>query len=164
ALFQDSRVRIAAWTFVVCTLLCGVAVFLPAAELRVDGSAISKRASLSLYRASTSKELVHAFVRGYRHVRGRGLGEALASELMPHLRSDVRGHVGDVRDAMTTLDDVDERDVVTLGHVLTATVWTLLGVLAVMGIIVFNDTMRGEYRRWRAIAAVVLSAIAAAIT
>ena len=155
--------RIAAWVFVVCAVLSITAIFVPAVELQLSGGAISRKTSLSLYQLSTSRDLVRSYLRAYKRAPGKKLGEGLAGALMPRVGKNVRGHLDDVRDAMTTLDDVKDSDVVLVGRILTATVWTLLVLLAVMAGLVFADTMRGTFRRRRAIAAASLGLITSAI-
>jgi hypothetical protein len=154
-------VRIAAWAFVVCAVLCVVGIFVPAVELRLDGGSVSRKTSLSLYQLSTSRELVRGYLEAYKRAPGRKLGEGLAAALMPRVTRGVRGHLGDLRDAMSTLDDVDDKDVVTAGRILTATVWTLLALVAVMAGIVFSDTMRERYRRGRTIIVVAIALVVA---
>lgn len=157
------RVRIAAWAFVVCAVLSITAIFVPAVELQLGGGAVARKTSLSLYQLSTSRDLVRSYLRAYKRTPGKKLGEGLAGALMPRVGKGLRGHLDDVRDAMTTLDDVDDRDVVLVGRILTATVWTLLALLAVMAGLSFADTMRGVFRRRRAIAAVALGLVTSAI-
>jgi len=155
-------VRIAAWAFVVCAVLCVVAIFVPAVELRIDGGSVSRKTSLSLYQISTSRDVVRGYLGAYKRAPGRKLGEGVTAALMPRVTRGLRGHLGDLRDAMTTLDDVDDKDVVTAGRILTATVWSLLALIAVMTGIVFSDTMRERYRRGRTTVVVALALVVAA--
>jgi len=156
-------VRIAAWVFVVCAVLSITAIFVPAVELHLSGGAVSRKTSLSLYQLSTSRDLVRSYLRAYKRAPGKKLGEGLASALMPRVGKGLRGHLDDVHDAMTTLDEVEDKDVVLVGRILTATVWTLLVLLAVMAGLTFADTMRGAFRRNRAIAGVALGVVTSAL-
>lgn len=155
--------RIAAWAFVVCTVLCAAAVFVPAVELLVDGGTVSRRTSLSLYQVSTSRDVVRGYVRAYKRAPGHKLGVAVTGVLMPRVGKGLRSHLDNIRDAVTTLDEVEDRDVVTIGRILTATVWTLLALLAVMAGLIFSDTMRERYRPTRTFVVVGISAIVAAV-
>jgi hypothetical protein len=152
-------VRVAAWVFIVCTLLGAVSVFLPSAELAVNGVTLGRRTSLSLYQAANNRELVRRFVANYHRSGSRRMGSALAGVLVPKVGGHLRAHLDDVRDAMSTLDDISDDDAKTLGKVLVAVVWLLIVLHLVMGLLVFGDTLSGVLRRGRVIAAVAISVV-----
>jgi hypothetical protein len=163
AVAQDTAVRVASWVFVLCTALGAIAVFLPSIELRLRGSAISKRTQLSLYTAGGERALVRRLLAGYHGSSKRHVGAKIMRTVSPRVGGRVRAALDDAHDAMDTLDEVTDDDVRTAGTLVTVTLWTLLGLDALMIAQVFTELMRGAYRRSRLIAALVLSVAVTAI-
>jgi hypothetical protein len=160
---QDNLVRVAAWVFVLCTALGAVAVFLPSVELQLGGAAVSKRTQLSLHTASTDRALVRRLLTAYRHSERRRIGGAIVRKVTPRVGGRARAALDDARDAMDTLDDVTDDDVRTATTAFLITLWTLLGLNAVMLLLVFPPLMRGTFRRGRMAAALVAALLVAAI-
>jgi len=156
-------VRVASWAFVLCAALVAIGVFLPSIDVQLAGRAVSKRARLSLYAASTDRELVRKVIAGYHGNSKRHLGAAVLHKVTPRTSGRPRAALEDARDAMDTLDDVSDDDVRTAGTIFTIALWTLLGLDAVMAGLVFGDLMRGAYRRSRMIGALAASVVVAAL-
>lgn len=155
--------RVASWVFVVCTVLGAIAVFMPSIELRLGGSAVSKRTQLSLHAASTDRELVRRLLAAYHRAPSRRTGAQIVRAVAPRASGRARAALDNTRDAMATLDEVSDDDVRTAGTVFTVALWTLLGLDAAMAGLVFVELMRGGYRRGRLAAALVASALVAVI-
>ncbi len=154
----------AAWLSIAFAVLSAIAVFLPGLEVEVGGVRLSRKTSLSLYKAAADRELARALLARYAHSAHREYGEKLADRLLEHGGSHAKQlHVDDARDAMSTLDDVSDDDVKTAGRALVALTAVYLVLLAIPIGLLFGDTMRGSYSRRRAIAAVPLLAVASAV-
>lgn len=151
--------RVAAWAFVVCTLFGAIGVFLPSFELRVRSQFLGRHTTLSLFQASNNREFARKMLYGYHRSSGKRVGAAVTAALMPRVGGRIKSHLDDVRDAMSTLDDVSDEDAKTGGTVLVITVWTLLFLHVLMAGLVFTDTARGVLRRGRVIAAAGVSVV-----
>jgi hypothetical protein len=156
-------VRVIPWVFVLCTVLGAIGAFLPAVELRIAGQAVSKRTRLSLYAASTDRDLVRRFLAAYHGSHARKASGDLVRAVSPKVHGRARAALDDIRDAMDTLDDTSDADVRTAGIVFTATLWTLLGLDALMVLLVFTDLIRGSVRAGRLRLALAMSVLVAAI-
>jgi hypothetical protein len=156
-------VRVAAWVFVACTLASVIGVFLPSFELEVHGVGFGRRTSLSLYQTSANREFLHKLVAGYHRGAKNRVGGAVLAALSPKRLGKVSSLASDARDAADTIDSISDDDARTIGRVLAATVWGFLLLHLVMGGLVFGDTIQDVYRRRRAIAALVLSLVVAAL-
>jgi len=167
-------VRAASWVFVLCAVLAGIGVFLPSIDLRVDGSVVSKRADLSLYKIASDRELARRLLAMYRGSAHRRVGGKIVRGLSPRVGGRARAALGDARDAMDTLDDVSDDDVRTAGIALVAALGALLGLAALAAALVFGALMRagpsrdpaGRDRsagRGRLIAALVAQVVVTAI-
>ena len=154
--------RVAGWAFVMCTVLGAIGAFLPSIELRLGGSAVSKRTQLSLHAASSDRELVRRLLVAYRGSAPRRVGAELVRTVSPRASGRTRAALDDARDAMDTLDEVGDDDVRTAGMVFAITLWTLLGLQAAMAGLVFTELMRDGYRQSCLVAALVLSVVVAA--
>src|SRR5262249_48755474 len=75
----------------------------------------------------------------------------------------LKDHVSDAHDALTGLDDVSEDDVRTVDHIITATIAAFLLAQAALIALVGSDAIRGLYRKRRAIVALVIAVLAAAM-
>jgi hypothetical protein len=150
-------VRVASWVFVLCAALAGAGVFLPAIELRLQGSAVSKRTTLSLYKIASDRQLARRFLVTYRHSAHRRIGAEIVRSVTPHMRGRTGAALAQARDAMDALDDVSDDDVRTAGIVLIAALCALIGLDAIMVGLVFGELIRGSYRRGRHVAALLAS-------
>jgi len=119
---------------------------------------------LSLFQAAKGRDFARALLGKYQAAVGRHVGERAADLLLEHAaRHAKKAHVDDARDAMSTLDEISDSDVRTAGHALVTVTFGYLALVAMLIALIFGDTMRGTYSRKRAIAAVALATIAAAI-
>ena len=158
-----THVRVVSWAFVLCTVLCAIGAFLPSVELRIAGQAVSKGTRLSLYAASTDRDLVRKLIAAYHRSHARKTSADLVRVVSPKVHGRARAALDDIRDAMDTLDDTSDSDVRTAGMVFTAALWTLLGLDALMVLLVFTGLVRGTFRSGRLRLALALSVLVAAI-
>jgi hypothetical protein len=157
-------VRIAAWAFVVCTVLGVVGVFVPVVELRVEGVAVAKKGAISLYQASNNSELVRRFIAGYRKSSKMKYGAAILGALEPHAHGKVKGNLDDVHDAMETLDTVDDADLVSGARVFKIGLWVFLSLHVIMGLVIFTSVMENAFSRRRLAIAAACSVLVTAIS
>src|SRR5262249_2918173 len=146
--------------FVACTAVCAVSIFVPSVE--VSGLTWSKRASLSLWQASTNTDVAKRIVTAFNGNSKRRLGEAFTAALLPHTRGGLRGHLDDAHSALEAVD-VSDSDIDTGGRALEV---VLFGFFALAGVaigVVFAELMRSEIRRKRIVIALVLSVLIAAL-
>jgi TRAP-type mannitol/chloroaromatic compound transport system permease large subunit len=157
-------VRLIAWLLVACAALAAIGVFVPCLEVHAGGFAV-RRASLSLYRASADRELAHALFVRYEHTGQRRSAEQLANLLLEHSATRAQKlHVDDARDAMTTLDSLDDRQVVIGERALVGVVWGMVA-LAVLAILVAGRIAVGAAppRARALVAAVAIALVLAAL-
>jgi len=155
--------RLAAWAFVVCTALSALGVFLPSVELELAGKAVSKRTSLSLYRANTDRDVARKLIAGYERNTKKRFGAAILTAIMPHTSGHVNEALDDATSAMSTLDGISEDDVKTGGLVFAITLYVFLGLHALMAGLVFRQLMSEVWRRKQIIVALVVAVLVAAI-
>jgi len=148
---------------VLCTALGAIGVFLPSVELRAGGRAVSKRTDVSLYAASTQRDLVRRLLASYRGSAKRHTGGALVRAVAPRVQGRAKSALEDARDAMDTLDHVDDDDVVTAAAALKIAVWTLLVLAALTIASVLRQLVRGAYSRGRLVTVLAASVLAAVI-
>jgi hypothetical protein len=160
---QHSAVRVTSWIFVLCAALGIVGAFLPSVELELRGTAVSERTQLSLYEASSNRERVRELIAAYHRSTRRELGGDVLRAASQRTAGRLRGAIDGARDAMETLDYVSEDDVRTAGTIFTVTLWSLLGLEALIVLLVFPQLMRGSYRRARLVAALATAVVVAAI-
>ncbi len=155
--------RVASWAFVLCAALVAVALFLPSLELRVGGRSVSKRTERSLYQVSSDRALIHRMLVAYHASDKPKLGTKIVRAVAPRTTGRPRAALEDARDAMETLDEVTDDDIKSAGTVLTITVWSLVGLEAVLILLVFGQLMSGSFRRGRLVLAVLGSILAVAV-
>ena len=141
--------RAAAWAFVLFTLLGVVGVFVPAVGLRVEGTVLAKKASLSLFAASNDRELVRRFVAGYGKSSGRRYGAALIGVLAPRVHGHTKSNLDDAHDAMETLDTVQDADIVTGARAFKIGLWAFLGLQALMSLLILVPLLNNGAVRTR---------------
>ncbi len=155
--------RVFAWIAIACAALAISGVFLPALDVRAEGVRV-KRASLSLYRATRDREAARVLLGRYARWGGKHYGEAAADAALKHAKAGAsRLHVDDARDAMSTLDELSDDDAREAGLAIAAVTWGFFALEAIVLALVFGDTMRGAYRRWRAHVAAALALVGAAV-
>ncbi len=156
--------RLAAWVTIAFAVLSATSVFLPGIELQLGGVSLGRRASLSLYHAAKERDFARALLDKYHAAGERHVGERAADLLLEHAAKHAKkAHVDDARDAMSTLDDIHDSDLRTAGRALVAVTYGYLALVVLLVALIFGDTMRGTYSRKRAIAAVALTTLCAAI-
>lgn len=133
--------RIAGWVFVVCSVLGIVGLFMPAVGVENAPGFIAKRTSLSLYAASTKREVTQRVFAAYHKLPGKGLGHAIASALIPRTGKRLGGVIDDVNSAAETLDSVSDDDIGLAGKALVAALWILLALNGLAGALVFAEAM-----------------------
>jgi hypothetical protein len=156
-------VRVASWVFVLCAVVVALGIFLPALALRPGGAAISKRTELSLHTISRDRHTMRRLLAAYHASSRRELGGRVIRSVVPKITGKPRAALEDARDAMDTLDDLSDDDVRTAGTALTVTLWSLIGLEAILIALVFGELMRGTFRRWR-LGLALLGAVLAAAT
>ena len=154
--------RVAAWAFIVCTLLGVVGVFVPAVGLRTEVGPLARRTSLSLWQASNDKELVRRFVASYGKSTSKRYGAALIRVLGPRAHGRVKSNLDDAHDAMETLDALHEEDVATGARAFQIALWVFLGLHAVMGFLIFSNLMDGRYRTRTLVLSILASVLVSA--
>lgn len=155
--------RVASWVFVLCAVVIALGIFLPALALRPGGAVISKRAELSLHTISRDRHTMRRLLAAYHASSKRELGGRVIRSVVPRITGGkARAALEDARDAMDTLDDLSDDDVKTAGTALTITLWSLIGLEALLIALVFGELMRGTYRRGRHVLALIGAVLAAA--
>jgi hypothetical protein len=150
-------VRLVSWIFVLCALASATGIFMPSLELR---AVRIQRANVSLYELGSHRALAARVIAAYHKSRGRALGEALVGIAAKHTKNE---YLGDATDAMSTLDDISDQDVRTLGTVLVVVIWGYLGVQVVMGLLVLGSLVGDVYRKRRLVLVSGLAVLSTAI-
>jgi hypothetical protein len=150
-------VRLVSWIFVLCALASATGIFMPALELR---AVRIRRANVSLYELGSHRALATRVIAAYHKSRGRALGEALMTIAAKHTRNE---YLGDANDAMSTLDDISDQDVRTLGTVLVVVIWGYLALQAVMGLLVLGSLVGDVYRKRRLVLVTGLAVLSTTI-
>jgi hypothetical protein len=148
--------------FVACTAMCALSIFVPSVAVEIGGVTVSKRASLSLWQASTNTDIAKRIVGAFNGNSKRRLGEALTAALLPHARGGLRGHLDDAHSALEAVD-VSDSDIDTGGRVLEIVLFGFFMLAGVAIAVVFVELMRPAIRRKRVIIALVLSVVVAAL-
>jgi hypothetical protein len=160
---QDSAVRVASWAYVLCAVLVAVAIFLPSLDLRVGGGTVSKRTERSLHQVSGDRALIHRMLIAYHRSDKRKIGTQIVRAVTPRVHGRPHAALEDARDAMDTLDDVTDDDIKHAGTALAITLWAMIGLEALLVVLVFSQLMRGVFRRWRMVLALLGALVIAAV-
>lgn len=157
--------RIAAWLSIVFAVCSAVAAFLPGIQLQLGGVSLGKRASISLVGAARDRDVARTLIERYHALGSKPAGEKAADFLLQHAAKHAKkAHVDDARDAMSTLDDVNGKDVQLAGRALVALTWAVFALVVVLVVLMFGATDEEKFTRRRAIgglaAALVLAAVA----
>jgi len=155
--------RAFAWAFIVCTVLGAVGVFLPSVGVRAGGVSLGRRASMSLYQATTRRDFARKLVIAYHHGAKTRIGGAVVAALSPKFAGRISSYFSDVGDAAKSIGEVADDDVDTVGRILTVTIWVFLALHAIMAAMVFGDAVEGTFRRRRIITALVVAVVVAAV-
>jgi hypothetical protein len=150
-------VRLVSWIFVLCALASATGIFMPSLELRAIRI---RRANVSLYELGSHRALATRVIAAYHKSRGRALAEVLTDIAVKHTKNE---YLGDARDAMSTLDEIRDSDVRTLGTVLVVVIWGYLVLQGVMGLLVLGSLVGDVYRKRRLALVTGLSVLSCAI-
>jgi amino acid transporter len=153
-------VRAVAWLIVVCALAAATGVFLPSLELR---AVHTRHGELSLYAASTERQLARRVIAAYHGNRARGLVEAIGARAMKHTRGRVHEALDDATSAMSSLDEVSDRDVAAAGTALVVAIWGFLGLEAAIAVLVLGQLAGDVVRKRRRVAVIALGVLASLI-
>ena len=149
--------RVVGWLFVLCALAAATGVFMPCLELTAIKT---KHGSLSLYDAASHRAIASRVLAAYHKSHSRALGELLAGKALAHVKND---YLGDAHDAMTTLDDISDKDIEHAGLGLVAVIWLFIALQALAGLLVLGQLVGDVWRRRRLIAIVGIAVVNAAI-
>lgn len=149
--------RVVGWLFVLCALAAATGVFMPCLELTAIKT---KHGSLSLYDAASHRAVAARVIAAYHKSHSRALGELLAGKVLKHVSSET---LGDVHDAMTTLDDVSDQDIQHAGTGLVVAIWLFIVLQALAGLLVLGQLVGDVWRRRRLLAIVGIAVVNAAI-
>lgn len=158
--------RIAAWAFVVCTVVSTIAIFVPAIEIEihVGGKKLGKTEAMSLWQLNTSRDKLARFVETFRANKARKAGAKIADKIGSKLSGKLGSTARELRDGLEGVDSVKNEDIKTLGIVLSIATYTLLALeLLILGVM-FGDTVKGRFRKGRVIIALIAAFIAAGVT
>ncbi|MCE9576701.1 MAG: hypothetical protein K8W52_26380 [Deltaproteobacteria bacterium] len=121
--------RVVRWFLAIAAVLSLVGMFLPAVQVVGTTASLSKRTSVSFYKAFTSQSFITQAAQRHDASAARGIAAALVSEIGPR-GGKLTSMLREVRD---DLDDYQEvRDVAassTLGTVVTIVGWLMLALL-----------------------------------
>lgn len=149
--------RVVSWIFVLCALASATGIFMPSLELR---AVRVKHGNVSLYELATHRALATRVIAAYHKSSARKLAEALTGAAVRHSKNE---YLGDANDAMSTLDDISDQDVKTLGTVLVVVIWAFLVLQAVMGLLVLGSLVGDVYRKRRLALVTGLAVLSSAI-
>lgn len=149
--------RVVSWLFVLCALAAATGVFMPCLELTAIKT---KHGSLSLYDAASHRAVAARVIAAYHKSHSRALGELLTGKVLKHVSNET---LGDVHDAMTTLDDVRDQDIEHAGTGLVVVIWLFVVLEAIAGLLVIGQLVGDVWRRRRLLAIVGIALVNAAI-
>lgn len=133
--------RVVGWIFVLCCLTGAAGLFMPALGVDNMPGFLSKKTSISIYTASTKREVAARVFAAYHKAPGKGIGHAIAKALIPRTGKTLGGFLDDVDSAASTLDEVSDSDIGIAGKALVAIVWILLALDVVAAIAMFRIAM-----------------------
>lgn len=155
-------VRTLSWLAMLGAFTCALAVFFPAAQLRLGGGVVTaKTTSASFFQLGRSTDSVKAFLADYRESRVKKIGAKALDKLQPRLRGRLGSGAADVQDAMATLDALEDEDVELVGLITAATMWTLLAANLLLIALLLG--IHPGSSRWRVGGAIAVSLLTAAL-
>jgi len=155
--------RLVAWAFLVCTVLGAAGLFLPSFGLRVGGVSLGRRASLSVYQAIEERDLVRRVAVAYRQGARTPVGSAMVAALSSASPGRLSHFTADVRSAAMALDVASGEDAAVSASLVSAALWVVLALHAIMAFLVVGGAIEGNFRRWRLIVTVLVAMIVAAV-
>lgn len=153
--------RVAIWVLVAGAFLASVGVFVPAVRVELMGRAGQHDDSFSLYQVADSRDSVRELLARYQGSTVKQVGTRVLGKVAPRLGGKTRSGVDDVQAVAEALEDISDDDLRTIGTVTTVTLWTLLGLSAVVIVLAFP--VNAGTRRLRIAGVVVAATLAAAI-
>ncbi|HVV84358.1 MAG TPA: hypothetical protein VHE35_14925, partial [Kofleriaceae bacterium] len=152
---------IATITAIVAACLSLASVFLPTGELVIREPMATHRAERSLYELGRSSGAVRNFVAAFRSSAAKRVGMKVLDRVAPHLPGRLGSDAADLRDAVTILDGLKDRDIDTAGEVMTATLWTLIALHVLLVLLLQGTDV--ETSRARVILSLVVAVVTAAV-
>lgn len=147
---------------VASALICLIAAFLPAGQLDVGGRLFAAKTTRSLWQLGHSSDGVRAFLRSYQKSTAKKIGAKVLDKVADRLPGRARSTAGDVQDALATLDSLKDEDVKLVGKIVSAVLWSLLGLCLVLAVLAFG--LSPTSHALRLIATVLVALILAALT
>lgn len=156
------RVRLASWILIVAAAVTALGVFMPVIEAPLGGHVMTRRETLSLRAAAQNRKLVRELLAAYRGSHATKIGGAVLGQVVPHAGR-AKEYLGDANDAMETLSGISDAEVRQAGTALVALTWIMIGMCGLAIALVFFDTVNGRAHRGRAIGALALLVVVAAL-
>ncbi len=157
---HHAAVQLAVRAAILCACLCVAGIFLPVGEVSVRTPVSTHTRSASLYQLGARKDAAKQFLHKYRGSMARKVGAKALDKLAGKLHGGrIRDGVVDAQDAMATLDALKDEDVDTVGGIIVAVMWSLIGMNALMPALVYGAHVGS--RRVRIAAAAVVAAVTA---
>lgn len=154
--------RVAAWVFLLCTLLAGIGLALPSLTVTSRATVLGPPPSLSLLQLGTSRATVRRLATAYRQSSVRDAASALVASMGGRLAGRAVTSVADARSAFADVDRLMTRDADGLSLAVVIAVWVVLGLHLAMGLLVLGVVVGGRCSRRRAVLALVCALPAAA--
>jgi len=143
-------VRVAAWVFLLCTLLAGVGLALPSLEVTARATVLGKPPSVSMLRLGTSRATVRRIATAYRQSSVRDAATALVASMGGRLAGRAVTSVADARSAFADVDRLVTQDADGVSLAVVIAVWVTLGLLVAMGLLGLGVVVGGGATRGRA--------------
>ncbi|MEZ4402952.1 MAG: hypothetical protein R3B06_23220 [Kofleriaceae bacterium] len=141
--------------------LCLSGVFAPAGQLDPGGPLSRLTRTRSLYQLGKSTDAARQFLASYHASAAKRVGERVLDKVAPKLPGRVAGHAADVQDALSTLDQLHDDDVKTVGTIVAVTMWSLVGACVILLVLVYGLGVTST--RARVAGAVIVAVVVAAI-
>lgn len=139
---------------ILCACLCVVGIFMPAGQVSVRTPVSTHTRAASLYDLGARKDAAKDFLHKYRGSMARKLGAKALDKLAGKLRGGrIRDGVVDAQDAMATLDALKDEDVDTVGTIIVAVMWSLIGLNVLTIALVYGAHVGSRRVRIAAVAA-----------
>lgn len=151
----------AARAAILCACLCVIGVFLPAGEVAVKTPLSTHARAASLWELGHSTGAAKKFLDRYRKSYAKRIGAKVLDKVGSRLHGKLGSGVADVQDAMSTLDELKDSDVDTVGTAIAAVMWGLAGLCALVIALAYGaDVTSG---RARMVAAGVVALLVAVV-
>jgi hypothetical protein len=142
-----------------------IAVFVPVIEFHVGGKKlVGKTEAMSLWELNTSQEKLLNFLANFRENKARKAGAKIADKIGGKFGGKIGSTARDLRDSLEGVDSIKDEDVRTLGTILSVATYSLLALNLLALAILFGDTVKGRFRRWRVVIALIASFLTTGLT